>query len=200
MVFVFGAPKLSNKTNNRGLVMQHPDFIEMQKALGHVEALQSIANRHGVHDVFQDNGGKILQIILALDLKVLPGRTGNDAVDGENNQYELKATASRWSGGFSTNHHLNHKTIEKFRRTSWVFAFFKGIRMTEVYKMVPVEMESIFKKWEEELQGKDHLNNPKIPVSFVRDYGKQIWFANKFYKVSQQTFWDFASHLAEQVS
>lgn len=170
--------------------MQNPDFIEMQKALGHVEALQAIADRHGINDVFQDNGGKILQIILALDLKVLPGRTGNDAVDGENNQYELKATAFRWSGGFSTNHHLNQKTIEKFRGTSWVFAFFKGIRMTEVYKMSSVEMEPIFKKWEEELQEKDHLNNPKIPVSFVRHYGQQIWFANQFYKASQQTFWN----------
>jgi hypothetical protein len=29
--------------------------------------------------IFQDNGGKILQILLITGLKVLPGREGNDA-------------------------------------------------------------------------------------------------------------------------
>ena len=36
---------------------------------------------NGINDVFQDNGGKLLQVLLITGLKDIPGREGNDAVD-----------------------------------------------------------------------------------------------------------------------
>jgi Restriction endonuclease PvuII len=167
----------------------HPDFSEMQQALLHVQKLQEIALRHGINDVFQDNGGRIIQIILALNLAVLPGRTGNDAADSSDEQYELKSICIPGGGGFSTNHHLNRPIIAKYRRVSWIFAFFKGYTMVEIYRVRPKMMEPMYAKWLSELSGRDHLNNPKVPVKFVKDNGEQVWFLNESYRDSQLKFW-----------
>jgi len=39
---------------------------------------------------FQDNGGKVLQVLILLGLRISSGREGNDAIDAEDNEYELK--------------------------------------------------------------------------------------------------------------
>jgi hypothetical protein len=173
------------------------DFDEMQNALDHLAKFQAIASKHGVHDVFQDNGGRIIQIILALNLKVLPGRTGNDAVDCEMNQYELKSICVPGCGGFSTSHHLNLKTIEKLKGVSWIFAFFKGNTMFQIYKVSPNKMEKVYSKWINDLRFKDHLNNPKVSIEFVKTNGVQVWFLNEKYRDTQLTFFDICPHLED---
>ena len=69
--------------------MPHPDLETLEKIFPCILEYQQLAESHGIKDIFQDNGGKLLQLILALNLKVLPGRTGNDAYC-EISQYEIK--------------------------------------------------------------------------------------------------------------
>ena len=61
----------------------------MDALLPAVREYQALAMTHGINDIFQDNGGKLLQVILTLGLTVLPGREGNDAVDADGREYEL---------------------------------------------------------------------------------------------------------------
>ncbi|MBJ6002176.1 restriction endonuclease, partial [Salmonella enterica subsp. enterica serovar Derby] len=69
----------------------HEDFKILKEIWPHIQTYQDLASKHGIYDIFQDNGGKLLQVLLALDLKVLPGREGNDAVDDSGVEYELKS-------------------------------------------------------------------------------------------------------------
>jgi hypothetical protein len=69
----------------------NPDFTKLQKLFPAIRELQQLADAHGIDDIFQDNGGKILQLCLCLGIKVLPGREGNDAVDETTGgEFELK--------------------------------------------------------------------------------------------------------------
>ena len=59
----------------------------------------------------------MLQVLIILGLKATGGREGNDAVDAEGNEYELKTVnlglgASR---GVTTHHHLNLGILAKYR-------------------------------------------------------------------------------------
>ena len=82
-------------------------------------------------DVFQDNGGKLLQILLLLGLKIIPGREGNDAVDASGREYELKSVNIELTHGFSTHHHMNPLIIAKYRKVPWVFAVYRGHRPSD---------------------------------------------------------------------
>lgn len=68
----------------------HPDAKLLKKLFPAVRKYQKLAMKHGIPDIFQDNGGKILQVCLILGLVVLKSREGNDAVDSEGYEYELK--------------------------------------------------------------------------------------------------------------
>jgi len=68
---------------------EHPDKAILEELFPYIRQYQELASKHGIHDIFQDNGGKLLQVLLVLGLKALPGREGNDAVDDEGNEYEL---------------------------------------------------------------------------------------------------------------
>ena len=139
--------------------------------------LQDLAGRHGINDIFQDNGGKLLQVLLITGLADLPGREGNDAVDADGNEYELKSLNVSLTKSFSTHHHMNPIIIEKYRKVSWIFAVFRGIEILEIYKLTPEDLEPYYKKWESKWHsegGKD-INNPKIPLKFIRETGKLLY-------------------------
>lgn len=46
----------------------HPDRIVLGRLLPALREYQALAAKHGIHDIFQDNGGKLLQVLL-----ILPG-------------------------------------------------------------------------------------------------------------------------------
>ena len=78
--------------------------------------------------------------------------------------------------GFSTNHHTTHDIINNYRNARWSFAIYRGITLEEIYVMSPQTLEPIFQQWEEQLAtGRDHLNNPKISVTFVRENGVKVF-------------------------
>lgn len=145
----------------------------------HIRLYQKLAEKHGIGDIFQDNGGKLLQVLLISGLKILPGREGNDAVDESGREYELKSVNINLTKSFSTNHHMNPAIIRKYRDVDWLFAVYEGIELVSIYLLTPENLEMFFLKWQEKWHasgGKD-INNPKIPVSFVKANGKVIYQA-----------------------
>ena len=157
--------------------MSHSDFEKLKKLWPNIQEYQELATKHGIKDIFQDNGGKLLQVILITNLQVLSGREGNDAVDINGQEYELKSINIDLTKGFSTHHHMNPTIIAKYRKVPWIFAIYKHIELQEIYQLEPGDLEYYYSKWEQKWHedgGKD-INNPKIPVSFVIEVGKKIY-------------------------
>ncbi len=159
---------------------KHQDRIdELERLWESLQDLEELAHDYGIHDIFQDNGAKILQQLIYLNMEFLPGREGNDAVSESGMEWEMKSINLKTSAtGFSTNHHTNHDIIAKYRLVPWTFAIYHGIELREIYVMTQEMLEPIFYRWEEQLINRSHLNNPKIPVRFVRENGIQVFPIN----------------------
>lgn len=155
----------------------HPDKAILDRLFPGVRSYQDLASRHGIDDIFQDNGGKILQVLLTTGLQIIPGREGNDARDQFGREYELKSVNRLLTQSFSTHHHMNPKIIAKYRLIDWIFAVYEGIELREIFLLKPEHMEHYYKLWETKWHadgGKD-INNPKVPLTYVRSMGKKIY-------------------------
>lgn len=158
-------------------IRPHKDFERLKTLFPAVREYQKLAQRHGIGDVFQDNGGKILQVCLALGLRVTPSRMGNDAIDRDGNEYELKSVNLLRTPNFSTHHHLNMTIVAKYRLVSWIFATYEGIELREIYLVTPAGMEDRYRFWLQKLKddGISHINNPKVPLTYVQQKGRLIF-------------------------
>ena len=120
-------------------------FERMQNAFEKVQELQKLAKEYGIADIFQDNGGKVLQVLIMLGLKISPGREGNDALDDEGNEYELKTVNYALTTQISTHHHLNKEILDKYRKVkAWYFAIYEDIELLELWKIPPYQLEELF--------------------------------------------------------
>lgn len=156
----------------------HADKDKLDKLRPAIRELQALATKHGINDIFQDNGGKLLQVLILTGLRCLGKREGNDAVDEHGNEYELKSVNALLTKSFSTHHHMNPVILGKYRKVAWVFAIYEGIDLKALYRMNAAQLEPYFMAWERkwhESGGKD-INNPKIPVRFVVENGVPIPF------------------------
>jgi hypothetical protein len=126
----------------------HPDHIKLHALMPCIRKLQKLASAHGIDDIFQDNGGKILQTLLFTGLTILAGREGNDARDENGREYELKSVNIRLTQSFSTHHHMNPRIIGKYRQVDWAFAVYDSIELIEIYLLTPTQIEPYFTKWE----------------------------------------------------
>ena len=157
-------------------------LIELNRLFPYIREYQKLAKEAAhITDIFQDNGGKLLQVLLVTNLKNLDkSREGNDAIDMNGNEYELKSVNTQLTSSFSTNHHLNPTIINKYRKVDWVFAVYDNIELLEIYLMKPEMLEFFYSKWEQQYNetGKD-INNPKIPLKYVRDNGILIFRHNE---------------------
>lgn len=150
---------------------RNSDTVRLENAIKGIQEMQQLANEYGITDIFQDNGGKTLQLLILLGLRISPGREGNDAVDADGKEYELKTVniSLNRSRGITTHHHLNATILEKYRRVeAWYIGIYEGITLKTIYKLHRSLLEPRFKIWEEELKKKDSLNNPKIPMKLVK--------------------------------
>jgi hypothetical protein len=155
----------------------HPDYKKLADLFPYIREYQKLGKDHGIFDIFQDNGGKLLQVLLILDLEVLPGREGNDAKDADGNEYELKSVNTLLTKSFSTHHHMNPVIIAKYRQVDWIFAVYEGIEIQSIHKLTPQDMEPFYTKWEAKWHndgGKD-INNPKIPLRYVQQNGQLLY-------------------------
>jgi hypothetical protein len=154
----------------------HPDAELLKELFPAIRLYQKLAQKHGIPDIFQDNGGKILQVCLILGLTVLKSREGNDAVDESGYEYELKTVNLSRTAQFTTHHHLNPVIIAKYRQVDWIFTTYEGIELKEIYRLTPPAMEYWYAKWEAKWHsdgGKD-INNPKVPLTYVRKHGELL--------------------------
>jgi hypothetical protein len=158
-------------------LVPHNDYARLLEIWPAVQEYQALATRHGIYDIFQDNGGKLLQVILLMGLRILPGREGNDAVDAVGQEYELKSVNIELTKSFSTHHHMNPNIITKYRQVPWAFAIYRHIELQAVYLLEPAYLEPYFAKWEEKwhMDGGKDINNPKIPVTYVISHGMRIY-------------------------
>lgn len=159
----------------------------------HIRDYQKCAEEwYGINDIFQDNGGKLLQVLLVTQLEnMTESREGNDARDIDGNEYELKSVNIKLTKSFSTNHHINQHIIDKYRKVDWIFAVYEGIELLEIYKLTPSDLEFYYASWEDKLNtqieeainsgegekaiAKIHINNPKIPLKYVREKGTLLY-------------------------
>ncbi len=157
----------------------NPDLEVFNKLYPNVLKLQELANKHGINDIFQDNGGKLLQVLLITGLEDLPGREGNDAIDSDGNEYELKSVNTLLVRSFSTHHHMNPVIIEKYRKVDWIFAVYEGIQLLSIYQLTPTDLEFYYSKWVKKWHddGEKDINNPKIPLNYVMEHGTLIYSA-----------------------
>ncbi|MDR0928367.1 MAG: restriction endonuclease [Oscillospiraceae bacterium] len=160
---------------------EHQVLISNFEALwDNLKDLAALAKAYGIEDIFQDNGAKILQQLIYLNMKLLPGREGNDCISASGTEWEMKSiNLATSASGFSTNHHMNHVIIAKYRKVPWTFAIYRGINLEEIYIMTPAMLEPIYTHWEDKLKTMSHLNNPKIPVKFVRENGIKAYPIDK---------------------
>lgn len=159
------------------MMKPHSDIELLEKLLPAVRRYQELASMHGIDDIFQDNGGKLLQILLHTGLKAIGKREGNDAVDDDGKEYELKSVNISLTKSFSTHHHMNPVIIKKYRLVDWIFAVYESIELKAIYLLKPKDLEIFYGKWESKWHadgGKD-INNPKIPLSYVIRTGQVIY-------------------------
>lgn len=158
-------------------MIPHPDKAILDDLFPYIQRYQDLATQHGINDIFQDNGGKILQVLLVTGLKVIPSREGNDAKDSDGNEFELKSVNIALTKSFSTHHHINPRIIAKYRQVDWLFAVYRGINLLSIYKLTPLALECFYTQWEEKWHskgGKD-INNPKIPLKYVMENGELLY-------------------------
>ncbi len=143
----------------------------------YVREYQKLASEYKINDIFQDNGGKYLQLLMLLDLTTDGAREGNDAIDAEGNEYEIKTVNIDLQRSFTTHHHLNTTIIRKYRQVDWYFAPFKNIELQVIYKLTPEDMEPYYQRWERKLADRNGLalNNPKITLTHVMTHGEIVW-------------------------
>jgi hypothetical protein len=158
-------------------IRTHPDKIILDQLFPYIQQYQELASKHGINDIFQDNGGKLLQVLLVTGLEIIPGRKGNDAKDADGNEFELKSLNQNLTKSFSTHHHINPRIIEKYRQVDWIFAVYQGINLLHIYKLTRSDLEFFYKQWENKWHrrnGKD-INNPKIPLKYVQEHGELLY-------------------------
>ena len=158
-------------------MIPHPDKAILDVLLPYIRVYQALASVHGINDIFQDNGGKLLQLLMTTGLKNIPGREGSDAEDDDGKEYEIKsinlATSAR---SFTTHHHMNQAIIDHYRSVDWIFGIYEGIELQHIYHLTAADLETYFQLWEERLrEGREHLNNPKIPLNWVIETGVRIF-------------------------
>jgi transcriptional regulator with XRE-family HTH domain len=153
---------------------------EFARLFPYIRQFQAMASRQGIDDIFQDNGGKLLQALVVLRLQRLERREGNDAVDDQGREYELKTVNIRLTQSFSTHHHLNPEILKKYRTVeAWFFSIYEDIELREIYRMTPAQLEPYFGKWEDKWRPGRDLNNPKIPVKFVQQEGTLVYHSQR---------------------
>lgn len=158
-------------------MIDNPDYQKYLQLFPAIQEYQKLADKYNIADIFQDNGGKYVQLLILLGLKTSGRREGNDAVDEHGREYEIKTVNMELTRSFSTHHHMNPVIITKYRGVDWFFAVYSSIALQVIYKMTPEKMEPYYTAWWEKWHdsgGKD-INNPKIPLKYVMQNGELMW-------------------------
>lgn len=122
-------------------------IARLEKLWENLHELADMCKEYGIQDMLQDNGLKVMQQLVYLNMDFLPGREGNDSISNSGTEWEMKSVNILLTSGFSTNHHTNHDIIAKYRKVPWTFSIYEGIVLKEIYVMRPEQLEPIFRHW-----------------------------------------------------
>ena len=163
--------------------------------------LQGIASDFGISNIFQDNGAEILQQLIYLNMKAVPGREGNDGVDINGCEWEMKSLdISKGNAGITTNHHLNAAIIEKYKTVPWSVAIYDGIHLKKIYIVGNEQLRPMFSKWEKQLETQESINNPKIPLAYIEEHGILIYSEGDEYPIDPMTVIDTKPYISLQAA
>lgn len=161
--------------------------------------LQDVAEEYGIENIFQDNGAEILQQLVYLNMHAVPGREGNDGVDINGCEWEMKSIdISKNNSGITTNHHLNADIIEKYKTVPWSISIYDRIHLKKIYVVGNKQLHEIFQEWEQLLQSKDTLNNPKIPLKTIEEKGVLVFDEKDDYPIDPMGVIDTKPYLPLQ--
>ena len=67
--------------------------------------------------------------------------------------------------------------IAKYRKVDWIFTTYEAIELKEIFLLKPAAMEYWYQKWTTKwfADGGKDINNPKVPLSYVRKHGKLLY-------------------------
>lgn len=170
--------KLCRATIQGGHLEPHDDYWVTAGATNATNRLlEGIGAKHGISNITQDNGHRVLSVKLLLDIEVLPGRNGNDLIDFCGQEYELKTCSlDSKDPAPGTAHHLALMILGKYRKAGFMFAFYHKGALVCLYVLHPNLLNAYFDKWEAEIHaGKTHLNNPKFQINYIRSVGELIY-------------------------
>jgi len=124
-------------------------------------------------------------------MKAVPGREGNDGVDINGCEWEMKSLdISKGNSGITTNHHLNAAIIEKYRTVPWSVSIYDRTHLKKIYIIGNEQLQPMFDVWEEKLKVQDSINNPKIPLAYIEKHGILIYQEGDEFPVDPMTVID----------
>ena len=56
------------------------EIAKIEQLWRNLNELDQMAHAYGISDILQDNGAKVLQQLIYLNMSILPGREGNDCI------------------------------------------------------------------------------------------------------------------------
>lgn len=179
-----------------------PDYVSAKTKVDvlwlQLSTLQDMAETFGIKDIFQDNGAKILQQLVYLNMNACPGREGN-AIDCNGAEWELKSiNIATGISGISTNHHLNGSIINKYRTIPWAVSIYNNDELLEIYIIGEGHLEPLFEEWERKLETRQSLNNPKISLNYVKQNGICVYNQEMPYPVNPMTVIDTRPYYIRQ--
>lgn len=143
------------------------DYVEAKTEIDtcwkQLRTLQEMAHDYGIDNIFQDNGAEILQQLVYLNMKGVPGRNGNDGEDSNGCQWEMKSIdISKGNKGITTNHHLTMGIIEKYETVPWSIAVYDKIELKKIYVIGADKLSPIFKEWKNKIKKTLKIMEKKI--------------------------------------
>ena len=161
---------------NRVLQLEH--FLYANKPL------EDFAAEYGIADIYSDSNIKQLQQALYLGLTLNKSRASFDATDSEGIAWELKSlNVSGTRKEFTTCSRLSAPVLQRYKNCRFAFSIYENTLLKRIYVMDADFLLPYFLKWESILKGKECINNPKIHLSYVQDFG-QIVFDR------EHSYWD----------
>lgn len=161
-------------------MIKQQDIQRLDNLLMSFDDYAKLASEYNIPDIFTHNGGKTLQILVRLGIKGLTGITGNDAIDEEFVEYEIK-TLDRESRRlrtvnkqclFSIAYTLTEELLDRYKKAIWIFGVFEKHNLKEIYKIHPKFLENrYFDHWSDNL----HLKGVKISLDFIQDNGQLMY-------------------------
>ena len=158
------------------VLLDFKNILQLEHYLQLNKPLEEFAAQYGITDIYSDNNIKQLQQTLYLGLDYASGRRLYDATDASGHKWELKSvdiTGSKKS--FTTCSYLSQAVLARYKECRFAFSVYQHTELQTIYVMESNDLAPYFHRWQNELQRKPYLNNPRIQLSYVQEFGHKVF-------------------------